>query len=310
MVKQIEGIPLVKQGFTEMEDRRYHAHWAINSSSLKEALDCTAADYYYNSPLNPNYSSVPSDPKTMGSAFHAMLLEPETFYDRFYISPKVNRATTMGKLIATTFEERADGKEILSADNFWTMYDIFKVFADMPTTHALFQKGVAEQAMFWQEEVDLPNPDFGAEPMKTKLWCRAKVDYARWVDTACGRVLMIVDLKTINDFKNVRSVARTVADRRYDIQAAHYIKGAQTIVGEDVPVIFVLVFQEKKAPHKILPVRLEQDILEVGEKRRQSCLTQVAEWYHLYGCEEPWPAFDDCLHMMTSDMMPNYWNYI
>ncbi len=60
----------------------------------------------------------PSDALVFGSTVHKIVLEPESFYDEFALSPKFDRRTTKGKADAAAFEAATVGKQLIEPEDF------------------------------------------------------------------------------------------------------------------------------------------------------------------------------------------------
>ena len=114
----------------------------------------------------------------------------------------------------------------------------------------------------------------------TGVWCRARFDILRRLPS--GRLLG-VDYKTCDDASPTGFV-KSVANWRYDQQAAHYCAGA-AVLGE--PVEFLFVAQEKALPHRVGVYRLDDEWLAIGYERNRRALELYAR------CLESgeWPGY-------------------
>lgn len=118
-----------------------------------------------------------------------------------------------------------------------------------PDAGALFAPGAftPEATLVWHED-------------DTDVWCRAMVD-AYPVDGP-GRPIL-ADLKT-TDSADLASVAKSVATYGYHQQADWYLRGAECLGLPDAR--FVFVFVEKKPPHLVTVVELDDETLDAGAR--------------------------------------------
>lgn len=131
-------------------------------------------------------------------------------------------------------------------------------------------KFTAEQAAFWRD------PD-------TDLWCRAMWDAVPDFDD----VMTILDLKTGRSAAP-DSIAKAIADYRYDMQAEHYTDAARVLRLAD-RIRFLLAFVETEAPH-VITVR------PIGEETRRFAAQHRREALNTYArciATGHWPGYDD-----------------
>ena len=106
--------------------------------------------------------------------------------------------------------------------------------------------------------------------------CKGRLDYV--VDD------VIVDLKTTED-ASPAAFARSIANYRYHVQAAHYLALASEL-GMDAK-RFVFIAVEKEAPYAIARYELDPADLMLAEADRQKHLTRLAS------CQafDSWPSY-------------------
>jgi len=87
MSKQPEG--LAPGIYLKLPDEVYFADPAISYSGGVKLLLESAASYWLNSPWNPDRDpgKVETDRLAKGKVFHCLLLEPDQFFKRYFISP-------------------------------------------------------------------------------------------------------------------------------------------------------------------------------------------------------------------------------
>ena len=84
----------------------YHQSKAISSSALKTIYKKSVYHYLNQA---PRYGGA----LQLGSAIHTAVLEPEKFYDEYYISPKIDKRTKAGKEEAARQLKIAEGKSVI-----------------------------------------------------------------------------------------------------------------------------------------------------------------------------------------------------
>lgn len=83
------------------------------------------------------------------------------------------------------------------------------------------------------------------------IWCRGMID--AW----CPSLLTAVDLKTTTN-ASPKAVARLMADKGYDTQAAWYSRGLGHLLDRPGEIRFVTLFSENDTPHATHPVVIDE----------------------------------------------------
>ena len=106
-----------KSGIVIETNAEYHGYrGAISKSRLANMAVCPA--YFKWCEDNP---SAPSDDMVLGSAFHKIVLEPETFDDEFVVMPNFDRRTKDGKMQYALFVEQSNGKTVITQEQYETI---------------------------------------------------------------------------------------------------------------------------------------------------------------------------------------------
>lgn len=144
-----------------------------------------------------------------------------------------------------------------------------------PLASTLFDgaRGDAEQSLFWRD------PDFD-------VWRRARLDWLPNGISSQGR-LIVPDYKTC-EAADDESVMRAVHRYRYHLQAAWYSDAARA-VGLAEQVLFLFVFQERRAPYLINVVELDTNALASGRDLIRRALSTYAEC----AAADRWPGYSD-----------------
>ena len=174
----------------------------------------------------------------LGTAIHAALLEPKVYETGFVVTPKEasDRRTKAYKEWAKTVGDQ----RILSIDDAAIVDRVCEaVDKSQMVSSVLCMPGEAEKEIYWR-------------CMETGVACRAKLD------KLCGSV--VLDVKTTDDAKPA-AFARTVGKFRYDLQASHYLDGAEAQA-------FIFIAVEKQAPFRVRLYEIaEIDLKDANEYR-------------------------------------------
>jgi hypothetical protein len=97
---------------TKDDFKTYAQARGINASLLKSASSPRALQKYLETDREPSASMI------LGSLFHNLLLEPES--PDFVVAPEVDKRTKAGKEALAEFEAQAEGKMVVTADQYMT----------------------------------------------------------------------------------------------------------------------------------------------------------------------------------------------
>ncbi len=235
----------------------YHADGAIGSSMLKDAL--RSGHHYYmkwesaERPLPESKSYF-----RRGEIIHTAVLEPERFVSHYEVCAARN--TKIGKEEEKAI--RAQGKEPITHSEWALAQSIVQSVRNNVDASYLLRTGKAEQSFFWND-------------LETDLRCKCRPD---WHDGHS----MIIDLKTTSSLASPSEFARTVANFKYHLSAAHYlegVKGAQR---------FIFLVVEVEYPYNVGIYELDDDSLAEGLKLQQKALRRIKAWRQM---DPPWPGY-------------------
>ena len=232
-----------KSGIVIETNAEYHGYReAISKSRLANMSVCPA--YFKWCEDNPQE---PSEDMVIGSAFHKIVLEPETFYDEFAVMPNVDRRTTQGKMKYAEFIIEADGKTVITQEQYDTICGMRDSIMANPYARKLIN-GNIEQSMYFTDDL-------------TKVECKCRPDVWR----------KVADRVVITDLKSAKSVMpndfmRDCVKYHYDLQTAMYRDGASKVLG--VPkdnIDFVFIAVEKKPPYLLNIMKADTYVIQKGE---------------------------------------------
>jgi hypothetical protein len=183
-----------------MTEIEYRSANGINKSALWEIR---------KSPLHFKWAlehpQEPTPALVFGGACHKFVLEPATFGDEYAVLPQIDRRTKDGKALYMVFVESADGKQVVTSDEMEQIVEMQAALIQNPIVRVLLN-GDHEIPMFWTDG-------------RTGEPCKGRLD-ARIADPA-----VLVDYKTTDD-ASTESFMRAAVKYGYDVQAAHYLRGA------------------------------------------------------------------------------------
>jgi len=235
----------------------YHANGALGSTMLKDAL--RSGHHYWMKWENPDAPEPEEKPYfRRGEIIHCAVLEPGRFYDTYKVCGPRN--TKAGKE-----EERAikaEGLEPITQSEWVQAISVVAAIQENADARRLLQEGKAEQSFFWND-------------LETDLRCKCRPD---WHDGAS----VIVDLKTTSSLASPSEFARTVANFKYHLSAAHYLEGVK---GAER---FIFLVVETEYPYNVATYELDDDSLAEGLKLQQKALRRIKAWRQM---DPPWPGY-------------------
>lgn len=171
--------------------------------------------------------------------------------------------------------ENNPGRIILTPEVWDQLHEMAAAVHAHPAAGSLLTScpGEAEKSVYWIDAT-------------TGVLCRCRPDW--WRDDN-----VIVDLKTTED-ASPEGFAKSMANYRYDVQAAYYLDGIQQATRKR-PKAFVFIAVEKKPPYGVGVYVLDSDSLELGRAQYQHDLRVYAE------CERSgiWPGYGDKIQTIS-----------
>ena len=218
----------------------YHQSKAISSSALK-TIHKKSVYHYLNQA--PRYSNA----LQLGTAIHTAVLEPQNFYDEFYVSPKIDKRTKAGKEQAAKQVKLAEGKSVIEADQ----YDMILKIKEN------FERN--EQAVYYTKgDIELSHyTTYEGVDVRVRPDCINKM------------LGFISDPKSCQD-NSPRAFKSDVYKWGYHLQAAFY----SDMVGID-PKNFVFIAIETNYPYSVECYTLSEKMIEEG---RNAYANAIADW--------------------------------
>lgn len=272
----LQGYPL-NTLITELPAEDYHAHPYISRSQVSGFIKAKSPRHYwwdYERPEREPFS--PSPAMQFGTAFHDLILEPETFGLRNLFAP-----TGLGR------RAKADKEK-------WV-----KLETEASELGAVIHKGEEESQLYLMRESirefipEISAPDGQSEVTiffkcpTTGLGMKVRFDRL-FVEQGIAR-----DLKTTADDASADGFAKTSRKFRYDIQAAFYLRAAR-IAGFPLKRFIFDVVETKRGQFPGAKSHdLGQPIIDAATTELEEALARFAE------CKSSdfWPGYPDGVHL-------------
>lgn len=343
------GLPDVMDAgvYFGLDEEEYHAAHALSASGIKW-LRISPLDFWARSSMNPDREPEGDDSaaKVIGKAYHKRIVEGRAAFVASFapeVDPKdypnalrtvddlkeaiealgekpkgkrkddfvvqLRRLAPSAAVWDDLVEEhvfRHHGKTLLPADLMRRIEISAAMIEKHPKLGKAFRGGYPEVSIFWSD------PDYGI-PMKARL------DYLKPAVT--------VDLKTFENVQEMaidKAMARTVANRKYHIQARLYLDAVEQakrliregkVFGEPDPAwvdallaadahTFLLIFQQKGVAPLARGMVLPALTLDLGRMEIENAKRSFAECRQRFGAD-PW-VDDGDIREFDSTEFPAY----
>jgi exodeoxyribonuclease VIII len=262
-------------GYADIPNDAYHGGTGISKSGLDKIAKTPA--HYYAAYLDPNREPrEPTKAMILGSAYHALVLEPEEFKKDYAVAPEgIDRRSKEGKAFFAEMEQQAI--TVISETDFARLNAMHRALMSHPAASKLLAKsGRREVSFFWDD------PETGE-------LCKCRPDFL----TDDG---YIIDLKTTDD-ASPAGFGRSCFNYRYHVQHPWYQDGCRH-AGIDVKA-FVFLAQEKEPPYAVGLYVLEESAIDLGRQAYQRDLSLYAD------CRKNnhWPSYNPSIVSLS---LPNW----
>ena len=234
----------MKNGIVIETNAEYHGYIeAISKSRLSRISICPLYFKWHEDNPQP-----PTAEMVEGSAFHKLVLEPETFDKEFVVAPKIDRRTKEGKAAYNQFCELVEsGLSVITEEQYEMICGMRDSILQNPYARKLIN-GNVEQSMYFVDDM-------------TGVQCKVRPDVWREV----GDRIVVVDLKsTKSAIPNL--FANDVVKYHYDLQSYMYCNGVSKVKGVPLQnVDFVFIAVEKKPPYLVNVMQADNYVLQKGE---------------------------------------------
>ena len=256
-------MPKANDEFEVMSNAEYRQREGLASTDIKRMMKSMATWKYYKD--NPQQETDTPSLK-FGRAYHKFMLEPYDFENEYAVSPKIDKRTKEGKAAYEQFVKDAGDKEVIDEETYDQLTAMREVLYATPYVKKLIN-GEHEKSFFWTDK-------------KTGIKCKCRPD--SFGKLGSGNI--IVDLKTCKDAET-NAFMRDALKYNYDVQAAHYTEGLETIYGNEYA--FVFIAQEVKAPYLVNVLQADEYFMKNGREVRD----QLLQTYNKCIALDEWPAY-------------------
>jgi hypothetical protein len=237
---------------------------AVNTGLVTAALRSPA--HYIEAKREP-YELKQDD---LGSALHCAVLEPDRFAAEYVCVPEDigSLVRKKGRDWLEDAKKRTARELILPYAAYQKVYGMRDAVMADPEARELIEGAVHEESHFWDDP-------------KTGLRCKARVD-SRLTNRP-----MLCDIKTTDDAR-LNAASRRIAQQRWHIQPAHYLRGASITTGTTYSE-WRWIFVELERPHGVCVHHPSPDLFMVAEYEIDTALELIAHCR----AEGVWPAYND-----------------
>jgi exodeoxyribonuclease VIII len=251
----------------------YYANKALSHSKLS----CLAQNpmefkmRYVDDP--PTLPPKESDAFAMGHAVHCLALEPESFSDRFFVLPKIDRRTKEGKAAYAEIQEASKSKTLLDGDDYADAIACVQAL----NNHAEFATIMAQpRRVEVPFEFDLFGHRFKAKP-----------------DCIIDSMKLIIDIKTTDD-ASPHGWQWSAVDYGYHRQAYIYQQAVQLETNEWYRFIFAVVEKPKPSTRGIPPTvalyELDPDTVRMGLEDSAGLVLQYESRLEANNWQQPYSS--------------------
>lgn len=225
--------------------------------------------------------STPRDEATpamrIGTLVHTAVLEPHNFEGSYTLSPETDRRSKEGKAAWEAAEKDAKdkGSILVKAGDL----EMVRAMAESVKQHksaaaALIAGGLVEASLY-------------ATDAELGVRMRGRPDLI-------SRGNAIIDLKTCAKGGGSKAeFAKSVANWRYDVQAAYYLDLAKLCGMEKEAFVYIVV--EKEAPFAVAVYQLDTESVEAGRVQYKRNLGMIAECLNW----NEWPAYSSEVEVIS-----------
>ena len=258
------------KGYVSMTNEEYHSSEDISKSDLDAARK--SGLHFLLKKTGPKQKPTPA--MRIGSAFHALTLEPDLFEKEYIYKPEfINARSKEGKEWKASQEEA--GKTVLTTDDRKQLEGMTEAIGYCtPAKKLLDASGKAEQSFLWTDK-------------ETGLGCKCRPDYLL-VDGGT-----IVDVKTTID-ASYRGFLKSISNFRYHVQAGWYLHGLEQATGIR-PERFIFIAVEKTAPFGVGVYEADTYMVVNGYDTAREDLAKIAKWKE----EDRYPGYCDDIKQIS-----------
>lgn len=241
--------------YKDLTNEEYHGSSGYSSSQIKTLIEQTPAHLRHSFTVQKESTAN----MLLGTAVHALILEPEKFHSEFAISEKFDGRTNAGKAARAHFEAGAVGKTIITEDVFEKAQAMAASVLNHPIAGLLVQDVITESSVYWWYKSMDADDD-------TRYKIMAKVR----PDILCRGYPVIADIKTTAD-GSYSGFIKSIQNFYYHVSAAMYLEGVNQCkplldeMGRMAFTKFVFICVENFEPYLTSAYELSPEYLDIGK---------------------------------------------
>lgn len=243
---------IFEPGIYDISNDQYHASEGISRSALWEFKQLPHK-YWYKY-LSGKYIQKPtSDAMNIGKLVHTLTLEPWKFGEEYFVMPKIDRRTKIGKNTYDDIISSSIGKAVISQENYDLALSMTASISSNPMVSETLMCSKIEKSIYWKDD-------------ETGLICKARPDIWRGAIAA--------DLKTTAN-ASPKVFQHEAMKYGYYLQAAMIYEACQSLQMPFESFVFLCV--EKEEPYSTAIYALDDNALQYGIDLFHSLLRKLKQ---------------------------------
>lgn len=326
-IRDIPGGRVTEPGLYRMTAEQYHADPApkpsLSSGAIRKMLERTPRHAYCEHPRLGGQRDETSKPVfTLGTVAHALILgagrefvviEADSFRTKAAQEQR-DAATAAG--LTPIIREQYDRARAMAAS-------AARELESLPLVGDALVSGRPEIVAIWREKVGVEECEGcgghglvgnildtntcrfcnGSGEQDSYIWCRSMMDLCPTAIDADGW-WTIYDLKTTQMALDPNTIARHLVSNGYDVQAAFYCRGLESLLGPAARVRFRFLFVESDAPHLCAAFVGSGEMQTTGE---QKVMAGISIWQRCIATNN-WPGYStEVLRLEPPKFMETLW---
>lgn len=220
-----------------------------------------------------NYGGVTTAATELGTAAHELILEPDLFYQNYFmvddINPETGKAYRKGTKAWEAILADNKGKTPLKSKEWDMLHKMRLSVENNPIANKLIDSpGPFESSIFWTDK-------------ETGLRCKCRPDKLH------SNLGLVVDLKTTKDVRPV-SFTRDSFNMKYHVSSAFTLEGLAQ-VGMDNYSKYLFLAVDKNPPYECIVYKNDEDAVAEGKDYYRKALRLIAECVE----KDIWPGSNE-----------------
>lgn len=293
---EIRDIPpdgrVTEPGFYRMTAEQYHADPApepsLSSGAIRKMLERTPRHAYAEHPrLGGRRDERSSPAMTLGTVVHSLILgagrefvviDADSFRTK---AAQEQRDAASAAGLTPIIRDQYEKARVMAAS-------AARELSTIPLVADALVSGRPEIVAIWREG---------------DVWCRSMMDLCPTQIDADGW-WTIYDLKTTQMALDPNTIARHLVSNGYDVQAAFYSRGLESLLGPAARVRFRFLFVESDSPHLCAAFVGSGEMQTTGE---QKVIAGISIWQRCIATNN-WPGYStDVLRLEPPKFMETLW---